>query len=355
MHKRLFIPGPVEVSEDTLKAVAAPMIGHRAPEFSELYNRVIPKLKKILYTQDHVFLSTSSGTGIMEGAIRNLVNRRALVSCNGAFSDRWFEMVKENGKEADALKVEWGMAIKPEMVDKALSTGKYDAFTFTHNETSTGVMSPLEEVAEVLRKYPNVSFMVDAVSSMTAVKIETDKLGIDCMLAGTQKAWAMPPGLTVFTVSKRAMEKAKTVPNRGTYFDFVGFLKYHEKGQTPNTPAISFIYAIDHQCDKMLAEGIDKRFARHLEMAKHCRQWTKDRGFQMFSEHPYHSVSLTCAKNNLGIDISALNKFLAAKGVVISNGYGKLKGETFRIAHMGDCTMGELKEVLGYIDEFLKK
>jgi aspartate aminotransferase-like enzyme len=332
------------------------MIGHRAPEFVELFNRVIPKLRKVLYAEDsHVFLGTCSGTGIMEGALRNLVKKRVLVSCNGAFSDRWFGMAAENGKEADSLKVEWGQAIKPEMVDKALSTGKYDAFTFTHNETSTGVMSPIAEVSEVLKKYPDVSFMVDAVSSMTAVKIEVDKLGIDCMLAGTQKAWAMPPGLTVFTVSKRGMEKSATVENRGTYFDFQAFKKYGEKGQTPNTPAISFIYAIDHQCDKILAEGMDTRFARHLEMAQHCRGWLKDRGFEMFSEDPYHSVSLSCAKNNKGIDIGALNKYLATKDLVISNGYGKLKGDAFRIAHMGDCKMGELKEVLSHIDEFLNK
>lgn len=356
MHKRLFIPGPVEVSEDTLRAVASPMIGHRGSEFSELYNRVNPKLHKILYTDgSHVFVSTSSGTGVMEGCLRNLVAKRVLVSCNGAFSDRWFEMAAENGKEADPLKVEWGKAITPEMVDKALATGKYDAFTFTHNETSTGVMSPLEQVAEVLKKYPDVSFMVDAVSSMTAVKIEADKLGVDCLLAGTQKAWALPPGIAVFTVSKKAMEKSKTVPNRGTYFDFQGFLKYHEKGQTPNTPAISLFYGLDHQCDKMLAEGLDKRFARHLEMAKVCRQWAKDRGFELFSENPYHSVTLTCAKNNKGIDIPALNKFLATKGVVISNGYGKIKDKTFRIAHMGDCQLSELKEVLAWIDEFLNK
>jgi aspartate aminotransferase-like enzyme len=355
MHKRLFIPGPVEVSKDTLQAVATPMIGHRGSEFSELYNRVHPKLQKILYTNSYVFMSTSSGTGVMEGALRNLVNKRVLVSCNGAFADRWFEMAGENGKAADPLRVEWGKAVTPEMVDKALATGKYDAFTFTHNETSTGVMSPLEEVAEVLRKYPDVSFMVDAVSSMTAVKIEVDKLGVDCLLAGTQKAWALPPGLAVFAVSKRALEKAKTVPNRGTYFDFLGFLKYHEKGQTPNTPAISLIYGLEHQCDKMLAEGLDRRFARHLEMAKTCRQWAKDKGFEMFSEHPYHSVTLTCATNNKGMDIGALNKHLATKGVVISNGYGKIKDKTFRIAHMGDCTPAELKEVLGYIDEFLNR
>jgi predicted phosphoserine aminotransferase len=355
MHKRLFIPGPVEVSKDVLEAMATPMIGHRSPEFSELYNRVIPKLKEILYTDQHVFLDSSSATGMMEGAIRNLAEKRVLVSCNGAFSDRWHGIALDNGAEADQLKVDWGKAIKPEMVDEALSTGKYDVFTFTHNETSTGVMSPIEEIAEVLKKYPDVLFVIDAVSSMTGVKIEIDRLGIDCLLAGTQKAWAMPPGLTVFTVSEKAMEKAKTVKNKGAYFNFELFLKYHQKGQTPNTPAISLIYALDHQCDKMLAEGMENRFARHLKMAERCRAWTKERDFGFYAEEGYNSVTLTCAKNTRGIDIGALNKFLATKGFVISNGYGKLKGETFRIAHMGDCTLEQLNEVLGCIDKFLDR
>ncbi len=355
MHKRLFIPGPVEVSKDVLEAMATPMIGHRSPEFSELYNSVVPKVKKIAYTDQHVFLASSSATGMMEGSIRNLVKKRVLVACNGAFSDRWHEIAVNNGMDADQLKVDWGAAVKPEMVDKALATGKYDAFTFTHNETSTGVMSPIEDIARVLKKYPDVSFIVDAVSSMTAVKIEVDELGIDCLLAGTQKAWAMPPGLTVFTVSEKAMEKSRTVPGKGSYFNFEIFLKYHGKGQTPNTPAISLIYALDHQCDKMLAEGLNNRFARHLQMAEHCRQWVKGRDFGFFAEDGYNSVTLTCVKNTRGIDVNALNKFLATKGVVISNGYGKLKGDTFRIAHMGDCRLDELKEVLGYIDEFLNK
>ncbi|MFH1551232.1 MAG: alanine--glyoxylate aminotransferase family protein [Planctomycetota bacterium] len=355
MHKKLFIPGPVEVSPDTLQACASPMIGHRSPEFSELYNRAVPKLKKILYTKQNAFISTSSGTGVMEAGIRNLVAKRALVCCNGAFSDRWFTMMGDNGKEADELKVDWGKSIKPEMVDRGLSTGKYDAFCFTHNETSTGVMGPLEEIAEVLKKYPDVTFMIDAVSSMTGVKIDFDELGIDLMLAGTQKAWAMPPGLAVFAVSDKAMEKSKTVPNRGSYFDFQVFKKYHEKGQTPNTPAISFIYALDHQCTRMLDEGLDNRFARHLAMAGRCRAWAKERGFELFPEKGYESVTLTCVKNNLGISVADLNKYLAGQNLVISNGYGKLKEQTFRIAHMGDCTMPELEEVLGHIDNFLKK
>lgn len=165
----------------------------------------------------------------------------------------------------------------------------------------------------------------------------------------------MPPGLAVFSVSDKAMEKSKTVPNRGTYFDFQLFAKYAEKGQTPNTPNISFINALDHQCDKMLSEGLENRYARHREMSEHCREWAEDRGFEFFFEDGYGSVTLTCLKNSREISIADLNKFLATKNMVISNGYGKLKEKVFRIAHMGDCTPPELKEALGYIDEYLDK
>ncbi len=353
-HKKLFIPGPVEVSQDTLAATAKPMIGHRDKAYAELHGRVVSKLRKVLYTEGDVLLVTSSATGMMEGVVRNLCARRTLTAVLGAFSDRWHEIALANGKEADRLEVEWGKAIKPEMVDKALSTGKYDLFTLVHNETSTGTMNPLTEIADVVRKYPDVRFAVDSVSSMTGVKIEVDKLGIDVCLAGVQKAYGLPPGLTVATMSTRALDRAKSVPHRGYYFDFVEMKSYADKSQTPCTPAISLINGLDLQTDKMLAEGLDARFARHQRMAERCRTWAVERGFALFPEKGYESVTLTCVANTKGKDIGKLNGELAKRGFAISDGYGKLKGKTFRIAHMADCRPEELDEVLGHIDEVLK-
>jgi len=186
MHKKLFIPGPVEVSAEVLQAMATPMIGHRMPEYAALHARVKGKLKKLLFTEGRVFLSTSSAFGVMEGAVRNLVKNRCANFCNGAFSDKWHDVTLRCGKEADAFKVEWGKPITPELVDQTLATGKYDAITLIHNETSTGVMSPLPEIAEVMRKYPDVMFIVDTVSSMSALKIPVDELGIDCCIFGVQ-------------------------------------------------------------------------------------------------------------------------------------------------------------------------
>ena len=354
MHKDLFIPGPTEVRGEILRAMATPMIGHRSAEFSELYTRVISKLKKVLYTDQKVFLFTSSSTGAMESAVRNCSNKRILSCVVGAFSDRWNTIARANGKEADRIEVEWGKAMKPEMIDKALSTGKYDAVTLVHNETSTGVMSPIEEVAEVMRKYPDVMFLVDAVSSMVGYKIEVDKLGIDVCLAGVQKCWALPPGLTVVTVSQKALEKAKTVENRGYYFDFLTFLKYDEgRNQTPTTPAISMIYALDKQLDDILAEGAEARFQRHKDMAILTRSWAK-KHFALFAEPGYESVTLTTVTNTKEISVADLNKELGNRGYAISNGYGKkLKEKTFRIAHMGDHTVEDVKKLLATIDDIL--
>ncbi|MFC1903548.1 pyridoxal-phosphate-dependent aminotransferase family protein [Chloroflexota bacterium] len=351
-HKRLFIPGPVEVEPEILQAMGTPMIGHRSSEFKELYAEVQPKLQKLLYTENPVFLSTSSATGIMEGSIRNLVGKRCLSLVCGAFSERWHGIAGECDKGADAIEVEWGKAIKPEQVDEALATGKYDAVALVHNETSTGVMNPLEAIARVVKKYPDVMLMVDTVSSMTGVKIEVDKLGLDVCLAGTQKAFALPPGLCVFTVSQRALERSANMKGRGFYFDFQAFLKYHEKQNTPCTPSVSHIFALNVQMDRMFREGLENRFTRHQEMAEYCRSWARER-FALFPEEGYESITLTTVANTREIDISALNKALAAKDATIGNGYGKLKDKTFRIAHMGDCTLDQLKELLANIDEIL--
>lgn len=352
-HVKLFIPGPIEVSKDILEAMGTPMIGHRSKDFQNLYADVIPKLQKVLYTEGHVFIAPCSATGIMEGSVRNCVEKKALVAALGAFSDRWHDITLLNGKEADKLQVEWGKAITPEMVDKALSTGQYDAFCMVHNETSTGVMNPIYEIAEVMKKYPDVCWLVDSVSSQTGVKLEVDKLGVDVMLAGTQKAYALPPGVTVFTVSEKALEKSKKVKNPGYYFNFGEFEKYAKKNQTPTTPGISHFYALNVMAQKMLDEGLDNRFARHIAMAKRCRDWAKSNGFSLFPQEGYESITLTCISNDRKVDIDAMNKALKERGAVLSNGYGKLKGQTFRISHMGDCTMDELNELLGWIDEIL--
>ncbi|MEO0237256.1 MAG: alanine--glyoxylate aminotransferase family protein [candidate division WOR-3 bacterium] len=354
MHKKLFIPGPTEVVKEVREAMACEMIGHRMKEFTELYNQVIPKLQQVLYTKNRVLLFTSSATGCMESVVRNLSNKKILSCMCGAFSDRWYDIAVANGKKADPLKVEWGYAIKPEMIDEKLKTGEYDLVTLVHNETSTGVKNPIEEIAEVMKKYPDVIFAVDAVSSLTGYKIDVDALGIDIILAGVQKCFALPPGLAVMTVSQKAAEKAKTVENRGYYFDIVDMLKYDEKGQTPSTPSIPHINALNVQLDRMLAEGMENRFARHKKMADMIFDWAKEKGIETFPEKGYESWTVVTLKNNKNFNLSDLNKELGKRGKTISNGYGKLKDITFRIAAMGDLMPSDIKELLDDINDILK-
>lgn len=353
MHNRLFTPGPTEVRPEILKELSTPQIHHRAPEFSALYGEIQPKLQKLLYTENPVFLFTSSSTGAMESAVTNLVAKRCLNLINGAFSERWHDITVANGVPCDGFTVEWDKAIKPEMVDEQLKTDKYDAVALVLNETSTGLMNPLAEIAEVVNRYPDVFLLVDAVSGMAGVKIDTDALKLDFVLAGVQKAFALPAGLAVAAVSERALARAETVPPRSYYFNLVKMNKSHQKNQTPSTPAIPHMYALDAQLDDMLEEGLENRFARHEKMATIVQAWAK-KHFDIYPEQGYWSKTLTCVKNTREIDVAGLIKTLVNDyHVRISNGYGDIKGKTFRIAHMGDTQIDEIEGLLKAIETAL--
>ena len=351
-HNRLFIPGPTEVRVENLAALAKPQVGHRSAEFKALYASVIPKLRRLLGTEGRVFLFTSSSTGVWESAIRNCVRERVLCCMQGAFSDRWHTVAEANGKQAVPLKVEWGQAVTAEMIDAELATGGYDAITVVHNETSTGVMNHLDKIGAVMKKYPDVSFLVDAVSSMAGTRIDVQALGIDVCLAGLQKAFALPAGLAIASVSERAMEKAATVPHRGYYFDLLEIAKYDDRGMTPSTPAIPQIQALDAQLDDFSAEGLDARYKRHAYLADIVRDWAR-RHFALFAAEGFESPTITCVENTRGISVAELNDELAGQWAMISNGYGVLKEKTFRIAHMGDTQEWEIRGLLATIDRIL--
>ena len=356
-HVKLFIPGPTEVSADILDAQGQWMVGHRMPECADLVGRIQPKLQQVFFTNRRVIISASSGTGLMEGAVRNTVNQKILHCVNGAFSDRWREISIANGKHVELLEVEWGEAILPEMVVEKLSAGGFDAIAITHNETSTGVTSPVKEIAEAIRKMPNgdeIMILVDSVSGLSGARIEFDAWDLDVVLTASQKSFALPPGLAFCAVSERAMEKAKTVPNRGYYFDFLELDKYLVKNQTPATPAVSLLYALDAQLDKMMAEGMEGRFTRHLAMRDRTIEWARSKGFDIFAAAGYESPTVTCVSNNREIDISALNQYLRQQGLFLSNGYGsRLKNKTFRIAHMGDLQMADMEALFTAVDNFI--
>ncbi len=354
MNYKLFIPGPIAVSEKTLRAMAQPMIGHRSTDFVALYNSIQPELQALFYTKDPVYLSTSSAWGVMEGALRNVVKKKVLNCMNGAFSDKWNDVALRCGKPATALKFEWGQPVDPAAVRRELATGAYDALTLIHNETSTGTMSDLPAIMAVVREFPDVISIVDTVSSFTVLPIKKDELGIDILLTGSQKALAMPPGLAIFSVSKRALDRAAQSPDRGYYFDLIEFQKNHENGMTPSTPVIPLIYALKSKLEDIRAEGIEARYARHARLNATVRAWGFAKGFKLFPAEAYGSLALNCFANTLNVDLAALNKTLKSKHkLVIDGGYGKLKGKTFRISNMGDETDATIAELIRALDSAL--
>lgn len=361
MPIKLFIPGPTIVSDAILKEMSGPMISHRSKAASALQKRISDNMQKVLFTQNRILLSTSSGSGLMEGAIRSCTAKRAAVFSIGAFGDKWFKMAKTNGVPADKFPSTIGEPTTPEMVDAALSTGKYDLITVTHNETSSGIQNPVEEIAEVMKKYPDVVWCVDAVSSAVGSKIETDQLGIDVLITSTQKALALPPGLAICSMSRKAYDRTEKVENRGLYFDLRNLWDFIDKKnyQYTSTPCLSLMYALDKQLIHIVdEEGIEARFARHEEMAKFTRAWA-DEYFRVYPNRKYLSKTLTVidahpkGKDEL-ISIGDLNKALAERDMQIGNGYGDLKDKTFRIAHMGELTMENMKEVTSAIVDILK-
>ena len=354
MHKKLFIPGPIDVREDVLMQMIKPMIGHRSKDASALQRSISEKLQKVFYTKEQILLSTSSGSGLMEGAIRSCTRKRAAVFSVGAFGDRWYKMAISNNVPADKFCVDQGEAMTPQMVDEILSTGNYDLITITHNETSTGVMNPVEEISQVVKKYPDVVWCLDAVSSMGGTKIEVDKLGVDICITSTQKCFGLPPGMAIASMSQKAVMAAREVKYRGVYLDLLELYEYIQKKdhQYPSTPALSLMYALDYQLDKILAEGLENRFERHLKMAQYVRAWA-NKNFELFPREEYASNTLTTIKNIKNINISELNKELGNRGYAISNGYGDLKEKTFRISHMGDYTLEDVKELIAVIDEII--
>ncbi len=349
-HDKLFIPGPVEVSEKTWAAFTRPLIGHRSEDFKNLYRAIHLGLQRLFGTKQPVFLSTSSAWGVMEASIRNMVDHGVLCCMCGAFSDKWFDVAKRCGKNAEPLQVDWGKHIDQKDVDRQLATGKFDTVTLTHSETSTGVMNPLEEICSVLAKYPDVALIVDTVSSFSGVKIDMDALGIDVMLTGAQKALALPPGFSLLSVSEKGFARAEKIPNRGFYFDFLEFRKEQAQWMTPSTPSIGHIHALQFKLDEILEE----RFARHARTNALVHDWVRSAGFDFFAEEGFRSKTLTCVKNNKGIDVLEFARKLREKHhLVIDPGYGKIRGQTFRLSNMGDETEETVSYLLACLDDVL--
>jgi predicted phosphoserine aminotransferase len=351
---KLFLPGPVDVSEAVRLAQAEEMIGHRSSAFESLFERIQPKLRSVLGTSSRVYVSTSSGSGLQEAAVRNVVDTSLLVCACGAFGERWFEVAQANGLPADRIDSEWGQPNRPEQILEAFGRKPYQAIAVVHNETSTGVQNPIGDIAEAVRSVsPETLILVDAVSSAGGVELPFDAWGLDVLLTSSQKCFALPPGLAFAAVSDRALEQAQEIAHRGWYFDFVILEAYLKRNMTPYTPAISLLFALDKQLDQMLAEGLEARFARHAGMAAFVQRWAEQR-LELFAAVGFRSNTVTTVRNALELNVPALIDFLEAQGMVIANGYGSLKNETFRLAHMGETRLVDIERLLEAIDSFIE-
>jgi predicted phosphoserine aminotransferase len=352
---KLFTPGPVYVPERILDELAKPNDTHRSKPYEEMHQLVVEGLQKLLYTKNECLIFTSSATGIMEACMRNLIknDEKALVLSIGAFGDRWHEAGIANGKKVARKSVEWGKAFTSERVQKVLDKEKYSVVCLQSNETSTGVYNPLYDIIPLIKE-SGALVCVDATSSMAGVKVEVDKLDIDVCLASVQKCFALPPGLAVCSISDAAINKANEVKNRGMYFDFVSLVKKNNANQTPNTPPIPQIRALEAQLDYILnEEGLENRFQRHKQLGLRTRMWARDANLEMFSEKGFESNTVSTIKNSLDLDYEEMVFRMLMKGYRITNGYGELKNKTFRIGHMGEITIKALEEMLQVLTDVI--
>jgi len=359
---RFFLPGPTEVPPDLFDAMHRPVVGHRSAEASALIAGLEPALSGVFRTARPVYLSTSSATGMMEAAITNLTSRRALCLDCGAFSRRFHDIARATGRRADLLEADWGEPNLPDRLHDVLAAdpGRYDLVTIVHSESSTGVLNPLAELAAVAREFDDVLVAVDTVSSLAGAPVLTDEWGLDFVLTGSQKALAVPPGLALAVASERAIDRARGVEARGYYFDLLSFEKnLVERSQTPNTPAVSLLYALERQVERILDEGLETRWARHAAMARRTVEWVEEtaertgEAYRVLAPEGYRSPCVTVImlpEGRTGPEIVAAAK---ARGYTIASGYGRLKERSFRIGHMGEHTGDELDALLGVVDEVL--
>ena len=351
---KFFLPGPTDVHPDVLAAQLRPMIGHRSSAMEQLLQKMAPQLQALARTSRTVLIGTTSATGFMEMAVRNGVRRRALSVVNGAFSERFAQLVTAVGKECVRLEVPLGQAVEPDQLRDALRKQPVDAITLAHSETSTGVLQDVAALAAVAREFDDVLFLVDAVTSMAGSPVEPDRWGFDFTVTGSQKALALPPGLALGMASERMLARAKTLPDRGLYFDLIGFEKAMSKFQPTNTPAVSLFYALDRQLDRIAAEGgIEARWQRHDAMRSTVERWASRRGIEYLPREGRRSWTVSCLKLPAGKSAKDLIGKLKAQGWTIGSGYGALKDSTIRIGHMGDHTVIALGELLAVLERAL--
>lgn len=358
-YGRFFLPGPTEVHPDVLQAQTRAMISHRGAASQAFMRRLQSGLQDVFLTERPVFIATSSATGLMEAAVRNAGRTRILSLVNGAFSKRFADIARACGFGVDEIEVPWGEAHDPDEVAGQLHERAYDAVTMVHSETSTGVLNDVRALANAVREFEDTMVLVDSVSGFGATELRPDDWGIDFLLTGSQKAFALPPGLAFGVASERMMERSAEAPNRGYYFDLEFFAKNHAKDQSPTTPALSVLFALEVQLARMAQEGIEARWERHRLMAEMTWAWVdsmKDDGvdLEVLAPAGFRSPAVTTIRTPPAMTGPEVTKAVAGQGWLVGGGYGKLKETTFRVGHMGDHTLSQVEGLLNVLTEVLR-
>jgi aspartate aminotransferase-like enzyme len=351
-----FLPGPTEVRPEVLAAQNGAMIGHRGQAIQDLLARIGEGLETVFQTERPVIVSTSSATGLMEAGVRNgVLDGRVLSLVNGAFSKRFSQIAMACGHEVDVWEVEWGTVHDPGALTERLASGHYQAVTLSQSETSTGALQDLEAIAGAVSEHEETILLVDSVTGVGGVEVHTDGWSVDYILTGSQKALALPPGLAFAVAGEAILDRSARSTTKGWYFDLEILQAKILEHQTPSTPAVSLLYALDRQLERIRAETMEARWQRHLDMQQRTFDWVEemaDRGVEIdvFAQEGHRSPTVTCIVTDRSRQVVA---DMLARGWVIGGGYGKLKDTTFRIGHMGDHTMDELDELLEVLTEVM--
>lgn len=339
--------------------MSRPMIAHRGRAFEEMFARLEAGLRDVFLTARPVYIFTASASGVMEGAVRNAPAGPLLSLVNGAFSGRFAKIARACAREVDVVEAPWGGVCDLGEVEGKLKSRTYAAVTVVHSETSTGALSDIRAVTELAHRHGALC-LVDSVSGLGGAELRFDEWGLDFVLTGSQKALALPPGLAFGVASTEFLKRARTVSDRGLYFDVVEYEEFAAKNQTPATPAISLLYCLEAQLADILREGIDRRWERHIAMRDATAAWLKraitrvDLEIDILAAEGHRSPTVSTITLPQDLKSADVVQAVGRRGFVIGSGYGKLKDSTIRIGHMGDHTLETLRACLAECEDALR-
>jgi aspartate aminotransferase-like enzyme len=357
----LRIPGPTPCPDNVLQAMSRQMVNHRGTVFTDLLGRLTERMKQLFQTKNDLFFLSCSGTGVLEAMVVNTLSPGDKVLCVsiGAFGNRFAQIAETYGAKLDTIEFEWGTAADPEKVAEAVGKDSYKAVMVTHNETSTGVTNDLGAISKAVRGVaPDILMLVDAVSSLGSIPCPVDEWDLDMVGTGSQKAWMVPPGLTMISVSARAWKAYEESKMPRFYLDVGKAKSFLERPtpQTPWTPTVSIFYALDVALEQLVKEGVDGIAKRHQKLGDAARNGVKSLGLELFADEKHASNTVTAVKAPDGMDANDLRKIVREEyDTELAGGQGKLAGKVFRIGHLGYCSVEDIDATIDALRKALPK